>query len=115
MKKIYHRHLGHIKIHVEFERFYEGKPMPVHVALAEGTAIVREDADSWRWNSPKLTAKQNLSTTQYYLIWGDTDDFANTGFTHLQTPSGRTPSFKSALKQFNDLVKATEFVTFKKI
>jgi hypothetical protein len=49
------------------------------------------------------------------LLWGDTNDFANGGFTHMQTPSGRAMSFKSALKQFNELVKATEFVKFNKI
>jgi hypothetical protein len=50
-----------------------------------------------------------------YLNGIKTDDFANNGFTHLQTPSGRAMSFKSALKQFNELVKAAEFVTFNKI
>ena len=114
MEKIEHRHLGHIKIHIELERFFEDKPSVV-VALAEGSAIVREDSDSWRWKSPKLNVRKHLSTTQYYLIWGETDDFANNGFTHMQTPSGRAMSFKSALKQFNELVKATEFVTFKKL
>jgi hypothetical protein len=113
MKTIEHRKLGKIKIHVEFERFNEGQPMPVNVALAEGTTVLRTDDRgwyrSWKWNA------KNSVTTQYYLLWGDTNDFANNGFTHLQTPSGRAMSFKSALKQFNELVKATEFVTFNKI
>ena len=114
MKTIEHRHLGHIKIHIELERFFEEKP-PVVIALAECGVVVREDSDSWRWNSPKLNVRKHLSTAQYYLIWGETDDFANNGFTHLQTPSGRAMSFKSALKQFNKLAKAAEFVTFNKI
>lgn len=113
MKTIEHRKLGNIKIHVEFERFNEGQPMPIHVALAECTTFLRETDRGWS-RSWKITAKNSVAT-QYYLLWGDTNDFANNGFTHLVTPSGRAMSFKSALKQFNELIKATEFVTFKKI
>lgn len=113
MKTIEHRKLGKIKIHVEFERFNEGQPMPIHVALAECTTVLRENDKGW-YRSWKLTAK-NLASTQYYLLWGDTNDFANNGFTHLVTPSGRAMLFKSALKQFKELIKATEFVKFNKI
>lgn len=113
MKTIEHRSLGRVKIHIEFERFFEGQPMPIHVALAECTTILREKSDGW-YKSWKIGARNSV-TTQYYLLWGDTDDFANNGFTHMQTPSGRAMSFKSASKQFYELVKATEFVTFNKI
>jgi hypothetical protein len=113
MKTIVHRKLGNTKIHVEFERFNEGQPMPIHVALAECTTILRESDKGW-YRSWKINARNSV-TTQYYLLWGDTNDFANNGFTHMQTPSGRAMSFKSALKQFNELIKATEFVKFNKI
>jgi hypothetical protein len=114
MKIIEHRSLGRIKIHIEFERFYPEQPMRKSViALAESTTVLRETDRGWSrlW---KVTTKNSV-VKQYYLLWGETDDFANNGFTHLQTPSGRAMSFKSALKQFNELVKATEFVTFNKI
>jgi hypothetical protein len=115
MKTIEHRSLGRIKIHIEFERFFEGQPAHKYIALAETNTVLREDSDSWRWNrSYKYTAKGSV-VKQYYLLWCNTDDFANGGFTHMQTPSGRAMSFKSALKQFYELVKATEFVTFNKI
>jgi len=113
MKEIVHRKLGNIKIHIEFERFQEGQPMPIHVALAECTTILRESNKGW-YRSWKINARRSV-TKQYYLLWGDTNDFANNGFTHMQTPSGRAMSFKSASKQFYELVKATEFVTFNKI
>ena len=113
MKEIIHRKLGNIKIHVEFERFNEGQPMPVHVALAECTTILREKSDGW-YKFWKISARNSV-TKQYYLLWGNTDDFAKGGFTYLETPSGKAMSFKSALKQFNELVKATEFVKVNKI
>jgi hypothetical protein len=48
-------------------------------------------------------------------LWADNNDFATSGSTYLQTSSGRKMSFKSALKIFNELIKATEFVSFKKL
>ena len=115
--KIEHTKIGKLEILVSFQRTENGNDLPKHVALAKGKTYPYTD---YKWGQDITTYKTCYSKTgsitqTYYLLWSDNDDFTTSGSTYLQTLSGRKMSFKSALKIFNELVKATEFVEFKKI
>lgn len=103
--KINHKNIGKLEILVSFQRTENGNDLPKHVALA------RQDITTYKTSYNKTG---NIVST-YYLLWADNNDFTTSGSTYLQTLSGRKMSFKSALKIFNQLIKATEFVTFKKL
>ena len=51
----------------------------------------------------------------YYLLWGSNDQLEYNGFTELRTLSGRKTSFGAALKQYQEAIKATEFINIQKI
>ena len=113
--KIQHKNIGKLEILISFQRTENGNDLPNHVALAKGTNRPYTD-----WRTDKTSYKTSYNKTgnivqSYYLLWSDNDVFETSGSTYLQTPSGRKMSFKSALKIFNELVKATEFIEFKKI
>ena len=113
--KINHKNIGKLEILVSFQRTENGNDLPKHVSLAKGTTRPSHDLQSGKtWYKTSYSPVGNIVPT-YYLLWADNDDFATSGSTYLQTQSGRKMSFKSALKIYNELVKATEFVTFKKL
>ena len=115
--KINHKNIGKLEILVSFQRTENGNDLPKHVALAKGITYPYTD---YKYGQDITTYKTSYNKTgnivqTYYLLWSDNNDFTTSGSTYLQTLSGRKMSFKSALKIFNQLVKATEFVEFKKI
>jgi hypothetical protein len=113
--KINHKKIGKLEILVSFQRTENGSDLPKHVALAKGTTRPSHDLKTNTiWYKTSYSPVGNIVST-YYLLWADNNDFATSGSTYLQTPSGRKMSFKSALKIFNELIKATEFVSFKKL
>lgn len=116
---INHGKLGKVEILMSFQRIEDGISLPKVVALAKCTTRPVEST-SWS-NLGEISYKRSYNSRtgklveQYYLVWGTDDNFYDAGFRHLSTPSGRKVSFKSALKIFNDAIKATEFVNFSKI
>jgi hypothetical protein len=52
---------------------------------------------------------------QSYILWCNDGNLSESGFQHLTTPTGRSVSFRVALRRFNDAKKATRFVNFSKI
>ena len=117
-RKIEHNKVGQMKVLVEFQRTEPnwGKDLPKHVALASSTNASTED---WRTGETTFRTKYNKNTGRiietYYLLWGPTDHWESNGFTELRTPSGRKMSEKTALRMYNEAVKATEFLEFKKV
>ena len=114
-----HKDLGKVEVLMSFQRTENGKDLPKVIALAEST---RRPYVSGMWsNLGEITYKTSYNrrngniVKNYYLVWGDDDNFRDSGFQHLTTKSGRKVSFKSALKIFNDAKNATEFVNFSKI
>jgi|GEM_PF-1944016 hypothetical protein len=113
--KINHKKIGKLEILVSFQRTENGNDLPKHVALAKGTTRPSYEPKTDKiWYKTSYSPVGNIVST-YYLLWADNNDFATSGSTYLQTSSGRKMSFKSALKIFNELIKATEFVSFKKL
>lgn len=49
----------------------------------------------------------------YYLMWGNTHDLNENGYVRILTKAGKNPTFKSAIKFFNQAKLATEFINFK--
>jgi len=115
--KINHKKIGKLEILVSFQRTENGNDLSKHVALAKGITYPYTD---YKYGQDITTYKTSYNKTgnivsTYYLLWSDNNDFATSGSTYLQTLSGRKMSFKSALKIFNELIKETEFVSFKKL
>jgi hypothetical protein len=116
-RKIEHNRVGQMKVLVEFQRTEPnwGPDIPKHVALASSLNVAQTD---WRTDKTVFRTKYNKVgriIETYYLLWGPNDQYEFSGFTELRTPSGRKMAFKSALKIYQEAIKATEFMEFKKI
>jgi hypothetical protein len=113
-----HKNLGKVEVLMSFQRIKDGKDLPKVVALA---SCVKRPVVSEKWSNlgevsfKRAYNNQGKVVKHYYLVWGTDDRFEESGFQHLTTKSGRKVSFNSALKTFNEAIKATEFVNFSKI
>ena len=116
---IQHKDLKKVEILMSFQRFEDGNELPRVIALGKSA---QRPYVSEKWcNYNEITYKTSYNKRNgkvvynYYLIWGVDDQFEESGFQLLTTPSGRKVTLKRALKVFNDARKATEFVNFSRI
>ena len=114
-----HKDLGKVEVLMSFQRTEDGKDLPKVIALVKSS---KRPYASEKWSNlgeitykTAYTRRNGKITEHYYLVWGEDDNFRESGFQHLTTPSGRKVSFNRALTIFNDARKATEFVNFSKI
>ena len=115
---ISHKDLGVVEILMSYQRTEDGKDLPKVIALARSSKT--SHISTFRHNFGETvfrTSRNNKGeiSYHYYLVWGNDDNFRESGFQHLTTKSGRKVTLKSALKTFNDAKNATEFVNFSKI
>lgn len=64
-------------------------------------------------SSSAYRIKYNRIHMAYYLMWGNTHDLNENGYVRILTKAGKNPTFKSAIKFFNQAKLATEFINFK--
>lgn len=106
--KIDHSHIGAMEILLQFETKHYGRPQ--YVAFAKSFYVRREDGRFWNTYS-----NSNRLKPVYYLLWSNTLDMHLAGATELQTKTGKSMTYRSAFKHFNEAVKALPYITFNKI
>jgi hypothetical protein len=117
-RKIIHNKVGKMNVLIEHQRTETnyGIGLPKYVALATSLNTAHASRD---WRDDAITFKHKYNNGKlietYYLIWGPSDQLEYNGFTELRTPSGRKMSLGAALKQFQEAIKATEFLEFRKV
>lgn len=52
--------------------------------------------------------------SQYYVLWGNTPDFATMGITQLLTDKLNAVTGKTVVKRFFEIINASENISFKK-
>jgi hypothetical protein len=52
--------------------------------------------------------------SQYYVLWGNTPDFATMGITQLLTDKLNAVTGKTVVKRFFEIINASETISFKK-
>lgn len=73
--------------------------------LIKSNIIVEEN----RWGTVYACPS---SAPKYYVVWGLSNS-ESPGITRLKTTSGRTPSFKSSVNRFYEIVKTSNKINFK--
>ncbi len=95
----------------------------IHDKIHHGKILleVEKDGKIFKLAKSNISLEENrfrsvyraLSTrAKYYVIWGKIGS-KSPGITKLQTPSGRTPSFKSCMKKFYAMLESSDKVNFK--
>lgn len=117
-RKIKHNVVGNMNVLIEYQRTEpnQGVGLPKHIALASSLNTLHT---SKSWRDERIEFKQKYNNGKlietYYLLWGSNDQLEYNGFTELRTLSGRKTSFGAALKQYQEAIKATEFINIQKI
>lgn len=97
MERIYdHTELGRIKPLLTYQRS-ENDLVKMVTLVSSSTYRIRTDR----------------IRMAYYLMWGNNHNLNENGYVRILTKSSRNPTFKSALKFFNQAKLATEFINFK--
>ena len=108
-KRIEHTAIGTMDVLLEFETHVNGKPQ--YLGFAQSFYRLNELG----FRTYRAYANSNRLKPIYYLLWSDSPDMHLAGATELMTKSGKTMTYRSAMKHFNEAIKALPHITFKKI
>ena len=107
--KIEHIKIGSMEVLLQFETHVNGQPQ--YVGFAKSFYRLQETG----YRTFNTYSNSSRLKPIYYLLWSNTSDMHLAGATELQTKSGKAMTYRSAMKQFHEAVKALPYITFKKI
>lgn len=108
-KKLEHPKIGDCKVLIEAE--VAGK----YFTLIQSHMAPRYDKMSrnpvgFKYSHSRTSTKLK---SQYYVLWGNTPDFATMGITQLLTDKLNAVTGKTVVKRFFEIINASETISFK--
>jgi hypothetical protein len=110
-KIIEHPRIGNCKVLVEAEVADKHFVLVESLKSPHWDYMIGEKPVNWR----RATTRTGLSSKrQYYVLWGNTPDFATMGITQLLTDKLNAVTGKTVVKRFFEIINASETISFKK-
>jgi hypothetical protein len=109
--KVTHPKIGSCKVLIEAEVANK------YFTLIESYNVPKYD--SYHQTKPydfgfPFSSKSRKLKRQYYVLWGNTPDFATMGITQLLTDKLNTVTDKTIVRRFFEIINASENMTFLK-